>query len=177
MEFPLMQKTWKKGINTLDIVYPNLYSGGVYCLGPLLVYNIVNSYRDWVCKRVFLDRESITSQFIGFSLQWELDYYNVIAMIKKNNIPLSKDQRKQVIFAGGPVITANPEAFSNLFDFMVLGELEDCLPQILEHYSNNKEEFLNNIQHIEGVFIPGRKKTFSFVKNLDLAPYPYYQPL
>src|SRR3989338_6830216 len=108
MEFPLIEKKWTKNINSMDIVYPNKYYGGVYCLGPLVVYNTVNAMQNWICNRVFLDKGKISSKLIGFTLQYEMDYYNVLKMFKDANIVLDKSKREQIVFAGGPCINNHP---------------------------------------------------------------------
>ena len=125
MESPLIKKSWNRSINTLDIVYPNLYYGGVYCLAPIIIYNIVNNLPSWLCNRSFLDKQNITSNLVGFTFQYELDYYN---------IPKIKTPTNSVLFAGGPCITQNPETLSKYFDFFLLGESEALLPKILQHY-------------------------------------------
>ena len=84
MEFPKIEKKWKKGINALNIIYPNKYYGGVYNLAVLIVYNLVNSYKNWICNRVFLDRGKINTKLFGFTFQYELDYYNFLKILKEN---------------------------------------------------------------------------------------------
>ncbi len=180
MESPTIDKKWKKGINSLDIVYPNLYSGGIYCLAPLIVYNIVNNLDNWKCNRIFLDKEKITSKLIGFTLQYEPDYYNVIKMLKANGIKLSKD-REQIIFAGGPCINSNYRVMEDYFDFLFIGEAEESLPKVLKEYEKeqDKEKFLRNISNIDGIYVPGISKFAkpTMIKDLDKAPYPLYQPM
>ena len=101
MEFPLIQKTWKKGINQLDIVYPNKKFGGAYNLGVLIIYNLVNNIPNWMCNRVFLDEGKISSNLIGFTFQYEPDYFNIKGMLAKSGIAVEKSERKQILFAGG----------------------------------------------------------------------------
>ncbi len=175
-ESPLIKKSWNRRIKQLDIVYPNKYSGGVYCLAPLIFYNIVNNKEDWLCNRIFLDKSKINSNLIGFTLQYELDLKNVKEMLKQNNIPLDKN-RKQIIFAGGPSLNKNflPE----IFDFFVFGAVEKVIHNILNLYNEDKELFLKKIKNIEGVYVPGASKKLNYAKlnNLDDAEYPLYQPL
>lgn len=170
MEFPLIKKSWKKGINTLAVVYPNLYYGGVYCLAPTIIYNIVNNIPNWICKRQFLDKHEDLSRFdlVGFTVQYEPDSYNIIKLIKK--------YKPKITFAGGPCINQNPKLLEKHIDFFILGEAEEILPKILEKYTPNKEKFLNSIKNLKGVYIPNSKKTYAIV-DLDKTPYPLYQPL
>lgn len=182
-ESPIIQKNWKKGINTLAIVYPNLYYGGVYCLAPLIFYNLVNQQKNWICERKFLDSSENLSQFnlIGFTFQYEPDYYNFIKILKENNISLNPKERKQIIFAGGPCINQNPLPLLKYLDFIVIGEIEEVLPKILDEYEKNKDNkssFLSSISKFQGVYIPDISKTFSqaIIQDLDKIPYPLYQP-
>lgn len=182
MEFPLIQKTWKKGINQLDIVYPNKKFGGAYNLGVLIIYNLVNNIPNWLCNRVFLDEGKISANLIGFTFQYEPDYYNLPKMLLKSGIPLEKSERKQILFAGGPCVNANPHALSKYMDFLVIADAELVLPKVLSaHEANreNKEQFLREIAKIEGIYVPGisEKPSCAYLKSLDEAPYPLYQPL
>lgn len=177
-EFPLIKKSWNKNINTLDIVYPNLYYGGVYCLAPLIIYNIVNSQKNWICTRHFLDKNNLSSNLIGFTFQYEPDYYNFFKILKQNNIPKTKD-RKQIIFAGGPCINQNPDTLSNYIDFFLLGESEESLIKILKIYEEEKDKskFLKKILKIPGIYIPKlNEKNYALIEDLDKSPYPLYQP-
>lgn len=179
MDSPIIKKSWNKNINKLAIVYPNLKYGGSYSLAPLIIYNLVNSQKNWLCERFFLDENNLKDyNLIGFTFQYELDYYNFFKILKQNNISSSKN-RSQIIFAGGPCINQNPNTLSKYLDFMCLGEIENIMPLILEKYEKTKEkkQFLKNISKISGIYIPElNKPTFNNVKNLDDYPYPLYQP-
>src|SRR3989344_1896869 len=180
MEFPLINKKWTKNVNSMDIVYPNKYYGGVYCLGPLVVYNIVNELENWICNRVFLDKGKISSKLIGFTLQYELDYYNLVKMLKSSNIDLKKENREQIIFAGGPCISTNPETLSKYLDFAILGDAEEVLPEVLKLYekSKSKDSFLESISSLQGVYVYGLTKSpcYARVSDFNNTPYPIYQP-
>ncbi|RME55270.1 radical SAM protein [Candidatus Woesearchaeota archaeon] len=180
MEFPVITKKWGKSIHKLDIVYPNLYYGGVYSLAMLIFYNYVNSLNNWQCNRVYLDKGKLSAKLIGFTLNYELDYMNVIKILKLNKLPLTKD-RDEILFAGGNCVTSNPEIYSELFDFLFLGEVEESLAKILDIYEKFKDKptFLEKIKDIPGVYVPGKTKhkTYGIVKDLDKIIYPLYQPL
>lgn len=175
-EFPLIQKKWTKNINSVDIVFPNKYHGGIYSLGMLILYNIINSDKNWICNRVFLDKNKLSSKLIGFSFQYELDYYNILKMLSGK---LDKNKRKEIVFAGGPVINTNPYILQEYLDFVVLGESEETMQEVMANYDDNKNVFLKNIADIKGVYVPGlsNKPNYRFVKNLDNVHYPIYQPM
>ena len=170
MEYPIINKKWTKDTNSLAIVYPNLYYGGVYCLAPNIIYNIVNSLPNWICERQFLDKHKDLSKFdlVGFTFQYELDLHNIEKLIEQ--------YKPKFTFAGGPVINSNYKILANKVDFLVIGEVESILPEILKHY--NKKDFLQIISKIKGVYVKGISKDFSFTdfKDLDSYPYPIYQP-
>ncbi len=171
-------KSWNKSLIQVDLVYPNKSYGGYYSLGLLILYNIINKQKDFIAKRHFLDKNKLTSNLIGFTFQYELDYYNFFKILKQNNISLDK-KRKQIIFAGGPCINQNPKPLEKYIDFFVTGEAEKILPEILKIYkqTQDKKTFLKKISKINGIYIPGKKFTFTSIKDLDKYPYPLYQPL
>lgn len=181
MEFPLIEKKWKKGMFTMDFVYPNMYYGGIYCLAVHIFYNLVMNKENWILNRIFLDKNKITSNFIGFTLQYEPDYYNVFKILKENNIPLEKENRKQIIFAGGPCINSNPKTMEKYFDFFLIGSAEIILEKILDVYEEdqNKKSFLKKISKLKGVYVPGISKEleFAYFEDPNNMPYPLYQPM
>ncbi len=170
--FPVMQKKWNKKLKKLAIVYPNESYGGAYNLGVLIIYNIVNSRDDWICERRFIDAVDLASfDLIGFSWQYELDLYNIIDLIEKNEI-------KGKIFAGGPCVNNNHKPLDKYVNFFVLGSVEDLLEKILDEFDS--ANFLENISAIDGVFVPGISKTenYAVVSQEKMNNfYPLYQPL
>ncbi|MDP3917107.1 MAG: radical SAM protein [Nanoarchaeota archaeon] len=188
-ESPTLEKSWSKDRHNLAIVFPNLYYGGVYSLGPLIVYNLVNHLDDWNCERRFLDYSDIRNfDVVGFTFQYELDYYNLIKILKKNNIPEDKNKREpwKIFFGGGPSVTLNSRPVEKYLDVIFLGDCEDSLPKVLEAYNlemkkgkNNfdKKIFFENICNIEGVYVPGMSKRTISKVNLENVDYPLVQPL
>lgn len=158
--------SYTKAPYRMDIVFPNKQYGGVYALGPLIIYNIVNTQKNWYCERVFSDAGKITAPLVGFTLQYELDVPKALAMKTKDAIT----------FAGGPVAQLYPEMLAEHFDFLILGDVEAVLDKVLDAYEEDKETFLESIKTIDGVYRAGmEKKTYASVR-LDDAPYPLVQP-
>ncbi len=158
---------YRKTKYRLDIVFPNKMYGGVYSLGPLIIYNLVNQRKDWYCERIFLDYGKITAPLVGFSLQYELDFAKTVAMKPKQGFT----------FAGGPVVELHTEAVAKHFDFVILGDIEAVLPSVLDVYEKDQNNFLKNIQSIQGVYISGKNKiTRASVRDLDSISYPLVQP-
>jgi len=166
-EYPLIPKKYTKNTKKLAIVYPNLYYGGVYSLGPLIIYNITPE--NWICDRLFLDTtNNLQYDLVGFTFQYELDLINIKNLIKKH--------KPKITFAGGPVCNMNPKILKNIVDFQILGEVEEILPKILKLYTPNKTQFLKKIKELPGIYT-GEKITKTKSVNLDKNPYPLYQPL
>ena len=158
---------YRKTKYSMDIVFPNKMYGGVYSLGPLIIYNLVNNRKDWYCERIFLDHGKITSSLVGFSLQYELDLPKALAMKPKQGFT----------FAGGPVVELHTDIVARHFDFVILGDIEATLPLVLDAYEKDQNNFLQNILAIQGVYIPGKNTlTRGEVKNIDSVAYPLVQP-
>jgi len=159
--------SYRKTKYSLDIVFPNKMYGGVYSLGPLIIYNLVNKRKDWYCERVFFDHGKITAPLVGFSLQYELDLAKAISMKPKQGFT----------FAGGPVVELYTDSIARHFDFLILGDIEAVLPSVLETYEEDQENFLRNIEKIKGVYISGKNSpTHAEVKDMDSTAYPLIQP-
>jgi radical SAM superfamily enzyme YgiQ (UPF0313 family) len=168
-ESPVIQKAWKKSLKRMAIVYPNKYYGGVYALGALVIYNLVNSIEGWVCERRFIEDATDLANFdlVGFTWQYELDIYNIKSILENNDI-------KCPTFAGGPCVNNNPKAMEDGLDFFVNGEVEKILPQILSKVGDG---FLDKIEKLKGVYIPGKTKEITFAESAPFDSYPIYQPM
>ena len=192
--------------------FPDMYEIGASNLGIEILYHIVNSRDDSLAERVFcpdtdmeeiLRRENIELfsletetplkyfDIIGFSLQYELCFTNILTILDLAKIPLlAKDRNNEnwtypLIIAGGPVCF-NPEPVSDFFDLFVIGEAEDVINQVIdcaiEHKfsdeSKNKEKLLYKLSKIEGIYVPGihRQNKETFIKNrivdLEKSFYP-----
>ncbi len=167
--------------------FPDIYEIGMSHLGMQILYHALNAENDIFCERVFApaqDMESIMREeniplfsletktplmdadMIGFTLQYELSYSNVINMLNLANIPLMCDERKEAfpfICAGGPC-AFNPEPLGEIIDFFILGEGETVNIEIMKRYilwketGRTKFEFLKEISCIQGVYIPSLYK-------------------
>ena len=163
--------------------FPDIYEVGMSHLGMHILYNLLNQQEDIYCERIFAPwtdmEEQLRSQhlplftlethsavkdldFIGFTLQYELSYTNIINMLDMGQIPIrSKDRREAdpFIIAGGPC-AYNPEPLAEIADIFVIGEAEEVILEIVEGYKQwkleNKERssFLERIVNIPGVYIP-----------------------
>ena len=176
-----------KDFNNVDVkfafAFPDIYEVGMSHLGLHILYNLLNEKEYIACERVFApwvdmeeemkkeeiplftleNREPIGNfDFVGFTLQYEMSYTNIVNMLHLGNIPiLSKDREEEdpFIIAGGPC-AYNPEPIADIIDFFVIGEGEEVILEILEKYrefkktSGTKLDFLKEVSQIEGVYVP-----------------------
>ena len=168
-------KDWGGKIH-IALVYPNSYYLGMSSLGFQTVYGKLNSYSNIVCERVFWEPQkrkpeqplSLESQrplpdfdVLAFSLSYELDYFNVVQVLKASGIPLlasERDDRHPLVIAGGPCVTANPMPLSSFFDCFAIGEGEAILPRFIEVLSegigDEKADLLKKLASLPGVYVP-----------------------
>ena len=176
----------------IALVYPNSYYLGMSNLGLHAIYSLLNSYREVVCERAFWEREthqilSVESQrplsdfaVVAFSISYELDYFNVVSILKASGIPLyaaDRDERHPLVIAGGPCIMANPMPLSPFFDCLCIGEAEAILPAMLpvlvEGITGQRSDLLKLLAALPGVYVPlhlGTTVVRQWVQNLDDFP-------
>lgn len=164
------------------LAFPNVYSVGMASLGYQLVYEMFNAHPDASCERVFLpDAEDLVehersrteiftlesfsplSEFnaIAFSVSFELDYLNVLRMLRLANIPLRRDERDEsrpIIIAGGPCATLNPEPLADFVDAFAIGDGEETVPKLIDALKSTlgrpREEALVALAGVPGVYVP-----------------------
>ena len=97
---------------------------------------------------------------VGFTLQYELSYTNILTMLDLGRIPLLADERGEehpLVAAGGPGVFA-PEPLAPFIDFFCIGEGEELFPEVLKLLSGMKgrprRERLEALAEIEGVYVP-----------------------
>lgn len=163
--------------------FPDTYEVGMSHLGMKILYSQFNSVEHIWCERVFapwLDMEELMIKnniplyalesgdpisdfdFIGFTLQYELSFTNVLNMLKLGNIPIySKDRKelKQIVVAGGPCV-CNGEPIADFIDLFFIGEGEEVDLEVIELFrkcrseNKSKQEFLQLAAQIKGVYVP-----------------------
>ena len=163
--------------------FPDTYEVGMSHLGMKILYSLFNEREDIWCERVFApwvdfekvmrenniplfaleSRDSIKDfDFIGFTLQYELSYTNVINMLDLSKLPLKASERHSlspIVAAGGPC-TCNAEPLADFVDIFFLGEGEQSDLEVIDLYKKikanggTKEQFLYEASKIEGVYVP-----------------------
>ncbi len=180
-----------KDKNAVDVrfafCFPDTYEIGMSHLGMKILYSLFNEREDVWCERVFApwtdfekvmrenniplfaleSRESIKNfDFIGFTLQYEMSYSNIVNMIDLAGIPLKSKDRKELsplVVAGGPC-ACNAEPLADFVDIFFLGEGEEVDLEVIDLYKEykaknaTKEEFLRAAAKIEGVYVPSLYK-------------------
>ncbi len=165
------------------LAFPDLYEIGTSHFGVQILYHLLNQDPRIAAERVFapapdLDRalaaqglplfslESRTPlaefDLIGFSLLYELNYTNILAMLDRAGIPFyagERDERHPLIIAGGPC-TCNPEPLAPFFDAMVIGDGEATMMPMAEAWlawdRRDRGALFDEWAKIKGVYIPSR---------------------
>ncbi len=173
--------------------FPDTYEVGMSHLGMKILYSLFNEREDIWCERVFapwtdfekvmiseniplfaLESRDPISEFdiIGFTLQYELSYTNLLNMLKLGGIPIRSQDRKELknlVVAGGPC-ACNPEPLADFVDLFFLGEGEEVDLEVIDLYEKfkenggSKEDFLLEASKIEGVYVPS---LYDFAYNDD----------
>jgi radical SAM family uncharacterized protein/radical SAM-linked protein len=186
----------KKDPSNIDVsialAFPDVYEVGMSHQGLKILYKILNSYEWLAAERVFSpwtdledeirarkldlvtlesDRPLSNFDIIGFSLQHELSFSNVLTILDLSGVPFlaaERDDSFPLIIAGGPACF-NPEPVADIFDAMLIGDGEEAAPEICRTVRSakadkmKKADLLHNLSRIRGVYIP------SFFK-------PHYDP-
>ena len=163
--------------------FPDTYEIGMSHLGMKILYALFNQREDIWCERVFapwVDFEELMRKeriplfalesgdsvrdfdIIGFTLQYEMSYTNVLNMLDLAGVPLRADERpglKNLVVAGGPC-ACNPEPLADFIDLFFLGEGEEVDLELIDLYKkhralgSDKLTFLKAAAQIEGVYVP-----------------------
>lgn len=164
--------------------FPDSYDIGMSHLGMKILYSLINSRENYWCERVFapwIDFEELMREndiplyalesldpikdfdFIGFTMQYELSYTNLLNMLDLAGVPIYAKDRgdniSPIVVAGGPCV-CNPEPFVDFCDIISLGEGEEVTLEMMELYEKMKnkgatrQEFLREAARIEGLYIP-----------------------
>lgn len=163
--------------------FPDTYDVGMSHLGMKILYGLKNNVPNWWCERVFMPETDFEQHmrendiplyalesldpikdfdFIGFTLQYELSFNNVLEMLDLAGLPVLAKERKEltpIVVGGGPCV-CNPEPIADFFDLFILGEGEQVNMELLSLYEKmkpqhpTKEQFLREAAKIEGIYVP-----------------------
>ena len=159
--------------------FPDTYEIGMSYMGMQILYNILNRNEKIYCERIFAPAEDMEAlmreegrklftletftpvdelDIVGFTLQYELSYTNVLNILDLSGMPLHSADRGEefpVIVAGGPC-AYNPEPLADFIDLFMIGDGEELLEQgcLLKMECDSKKEFLQRACKLQGVYVP-----------------------
>lgn len=188
--------------------FPDTYEIGMSHLGMKILYSLTNERENFWCERVFapdVDFEKLMREndiplygleslepikdfdFIGFTIQYEMCYTNILNMLDLAGLPVKAKDRTSlspIVIGGGPCV-CNPEPIAEFFDMFILGEGEEVNLEVYDLYVEMKKKgasktaFLEAAAKIEGVYVPafydvayeddGRVKSFT-PNNSNASP-------
>lgn len=203
-------KDWG-GRLTVALTFPNSYYVGMSSLAFQLLYRWLNSEQDVVCERIFWEKGAAAAgqpllslengrpanefDIWAFTISWEMDYFNVVEMLRQAGIPpLSQERRNSsrwdgspwpLIIAGGPGITMNPEPMAPFFDAVLIGEGEEAVPQFIDicrdALHDDRDAVLQTLDGQPGFYIPHLRPSnrdhadFRPVERLWVRDLPEYE--
>lgn len=176
-----------KDKNNVDLrfafCFPDVYEVGMSHLGSRILYGLLNAQEDIWCERVFapwidMEKEMRKSgialyglesgdslqdfDIIGFTLQYELSFTNILNMLDLAGIPVYAKERtglKNLVVTGGPC-AYNPEPLADFIDLCMIGDGEEIMLELTDLYKKakkdgwSKENFLIEASKIEGMYVP-----------------------
>lgn len=220
-------KNWSDARVRVALAFPETYEIGMSHLGLKILYDIVNSEPAFLAERVFapwgdMEKEmrgrgiplySLESyrplrefDVVGFSLQYEMTYTNVLNMLDLAGIPLLGSERGEddpIVIAGGPC-ALNPEPMADFIDAFVIGEAEEAIVSLLKSFEvfkesgGGREELLREWARLDGIYIPslyepeydgGKFRSLTpsgtapaavnrlWIEDLEAAPFPTAPPV
>ncbi len=154
-ELGLIPKEWDRAEVRFLLCYPDVYEVGMSHTGTQILYHIVNRDPRWLLDRTYTPWPDMEAQLrergiplwglqqrrpvreydlLGFTLQSELTYTNILTVLDLSGIPLRAEDRTAddpIVMIGGPC-ASNPEPLAAFVDLALIGDAEDALPEVLE---------------------------------------------
>lgn len=176
------------GLARIAFAFPDTYEIGMSHLGLRILYDLLNAQPDLACERVFcpaLDLEAVLRRFalplatletrtplgdcdvIGFSLQFEMEYTNVLTMLDLAGLPLQSAARTlshPLVVAGGPC-AFSPEPMADFIDVFVVGDGEEIFPALVRRWrelrgsGRSRPEILAELAALTGCYVPACYET------------------
>ena len=184
-EFNSVVKNFDETPCRIVLALPDVYEVGMSNLGLAILYSILNRRADTLCERVYapwIDTEKVMRDeniplfaleskknirdfdFLGFSLQYEMIYTNVLNMLDLAKISLHASDRadnEPFVIGGGPCVY-NVEPVADFFDFFIVGEAEEVFGEVVETFiawknsgkSGGRRGFLKELLSVKGIYVP-----------------------
>jgi radical SAM family uncharacterized protein len=182
-EWNSIVKDWESIYIRVAIAYPDLYEIGMSNMALPILYEMLNGQPDVLAERVYapwVDMETALREagipllsleskhplkdfdIIGFSLDYELTYTNVLNMLDLAQIPVLSGERNDsqpVVIAGGTCVL-NPEPMADFIDFFVIGDSEEVLLELIDSFRDwkrqgaPKNQLFRQVATIPGIYVP-----------------------
>jgi radical SAM family uncharacterized protein len=182
-EYNIQLKNWDATDLKVALAFPDLYEIGMSHLGLRILYELINAQPGMLAERVFspwfdfqdllkslgqplyaLESKRSLQDFdvIGFSLQYEMSYTNVLTILSLAGIPVATGERSEadpLVIGGGPCVF-NPEPLADFFDCFFIGEAEETLVGVMEKIREakkaglSKAQLLLELEQIPGIYVP-----------------------
>ena len=184
-EINAIHKDWETVDCKFALALPDVYEVGMSNLGLKILYQVLNNRKDTVAERVYapwIDMEEKMREkniplyalesfneikafdFLGFSLQYEMIYTNILNMLDLSHIPVWAAERTledPFIVGGGPCVY-NTEPIAEFFDFFIVGEGEEVIGEVVDVFiswknagkPNGRKGFLQQLAQMDGIYVP-----------------------
>ncbi|MCX8111277.1 MAG: B12-binding domain-containing radical SAM protein [Syntrophorhabdaceae bacterium] len=166
-------KNWRNR-TPVCVVFPNTYYVGMSNLAVHLLYRLLNNIPDIVCERAFFEEDkailSVESkrplssfECLFFTLSFELDYINIIKILRQSRINIHAQDRNDgepIVVGGGISVMANPEPLYRFFDLFLMGDIEAVMPDFIDYYldkrGSSRSEIIEGTDKFKWAYNPGR---------------------
>ena len=170
---------------TICLAFPDVYEVGMSYLGFKILYHLLNkqqgvqaerAYAPWIDLEAKMRERQIPLRtletkktlkecdIVGFTLQYELSYTNILNMLDLGGVPVLAAERSDedpLVIVGGPCVY-NPEPLADFFDFAIIGEGEEVMTEVMTAYKDwkragkpgGRKAFLEKVVHISGIYVP-----------------------
>jgi radical SAM superfamily enzyme YgiQ (UPF0313 family) len=159
--------------------FPNTYTVGITSLGYQTIWADLAKRKNVDVSRWFTDlSEPLPQQpeLLGFSFSWELDFVNILRALTELGIEINSSDRGEecpLVFGGGTVLTANPEPFANWFDFVLLGDGEELIGNLLQTYAEvrdlPRQQKLLRLAQVPGIYVPSFYQVIYAAKDGEIV--------
>lgn len=199
---------------TICLAFPDVYEVGMSYLGFKILYHLLNKEQGVQAERVYAPWTDMEAKMrechiplrtletkktlkecdiVGFTLQYELSYTNILNMLDLGGVPVLAAERSDedpLVIVGGPCVY-NPEPLADFFDFAIIGDGEEVMAEVMTAYKDwkrsgkpgGRKAFLEKVVHISGIYVPSfyqveynENMTIKEVRPInDLAPAVVYK--
>ena len=182
-EMNSVRKDWNSVRCTFGFCFADTYEIGMSHLGMKILYYLINQRPDALCERLFMPDADMADKMreeniplfslesrkalnhfdiVGFTLQYEMSYTNILEMLDLGRIPIfgrDRGESDPIVVAGGPC-AFNPENLAYFIDAFMIGDGEDVMHELIDVIRDGREaglsrkDILRKLAKLEGVYVP-----------------------